>query len=117
MTIAWPAGLPAFVLEDDYAEAWADNVIRTPMDVGPPKVRRRSTAAPRRTGCSQLLTTAQVATLKTYYDTTTAYGSLSFEFTDPRTGSTLEARFLSPPAIRPAAPGYWRAAYSLEILP
>jgi hypothetical protein len=117
MAVGWPSGLPSIVLEEGYAERWAENVIRSPMDVGPAKLRRRSTAAVRRTTAVQLLTTAQVATLKTFYDTTTAYGSLSFDFTDARTGATLEARYVTPPAIAPAAPGYWRAAYDLEILP
>lgn len=117
MPIEWPSDLPDAVLEDGYAESMADNMIRSPMDVGPPKVRRRGTSAPRAIALRQLLTTAQVANLETFYYSTTSGGSLAFTWEHPRTGSSSSMRFTGPPAISPAGPGRWIASYGLEVLP
>jgi hypothetical protein len=119
MPQAWPVNLPTAVLEEGYSEARPDNVIRSPMDVGPPKVRRRTTAAVYPLFFSQQLTTAQVATLVTFYDSTLAHGSLSFTLEHPRTGGEVEAMFAAPPRIVPwpNADGYWRADYQIEVYP
>jgi hypothetical protein len=117
MPIEWPSGLSDAVLADGYSEQLADNLIRSPMDAGPPKVRRRGTSAPRAISLRQLLTTSEVATLETFYYTTTAGGSLSFMWEHPRTGSSVFMRFTSPPATSYAAPGRWLASYALEVLP
>ena len=94
--ITWPSTLPA-PLTTGYTEEAPSGTIRTQMDAGPAKLRRRYTAAPRPFSLSYRMTLAQVATLDTFYVTTARAGTLRFNWTNPRTGAACEARFLSPP--------------------
>ena len=114
----WPATLPAFVSKDSLDEAFPDMTIRTGMDVGPPKMRRRTTAAVRPIACSQVLTAAQVADLDAFYSSTLAGGSLAFTWVHPRTRAAATLRFTAPPRVssRPNSNRYV-AAYQLEVLP
>lgn len=116
MTIAWPA-VGTGVLPGSYTEAPPENSIRSSMDVGPAKVRQRGTSAPRKISWRQLHTTAQIATMDTFYVTTTSHGSLDFTRAHPRTGSTVNMRFLSPPVYVIEGGLYWIATYSCEVLP
>lgn len=120
MPQAWPVGLTTKALwQDSYAESYADNVIRSPMDVGPAKLRRRTTAAPYPLLMVQQYSTTDVSTFDTFFKTTLAYGSLSFTLTHPRTGGSVEARYTAPPRITPL-PGSnarYRVEHPLEILP
>jgi hypothetical protein len=114
---AWPGTLPDKVLKNGYDEVFADNVIRTPMEVGPPKVRRRSTAAPKFFRVSQLLSSTQVGYLDTFYNTTLSSGSIQFDWKHPRTGSAVTTmRFKTPPRVQYVSGDKFRAEYELEIL-
>jgi hypothetical protein len=85
MPLSWPStGLPTQWLEEGYSEQWADNVLQSKADLGPPLTRRRGTAAPWFFQAAMLMTGTQVANISTFYVTTTAYGSLSFTMTQPR---------------------------------
>ena len=42
--IDWPATLPQEILAEGYEEGLPDVLVRTKMDAGPDKVRRRATA-------------------------------------------------------------------------
>jgi hypothetical protein len=118
MPEAWPITLTTRILLEGYSENWAENVIRSPMDIGPAKVRRRTTAAPYLMTMVQHYTTAHVATFSTFFNTTLASGALSFTITHPRTGGSVEARYTAPPRITPlaGASGYYRVEHPLEIL-
>lgn len=82
---------------EGYVEEAPDNVVRSTVDTGAAKVRRRSTAAPRKLSLTYLLTQTEIATLDYFYVTTSQSGSLSFNFTHPRTNAIVVARFLKPP--------------------
>lgn len=113
----WPAGLPQRPLADGFTESPVSAVIRTEMDVGPAKMRRRYTAEVRVYNMGLLLTTAQVATLQTFYESTLA-GVDPFDWVDHRTGAAASYRFRSPPSYFEAgAPDYWRTTLDLEVLP
>lgn len=115
---AWPSTLPQLVLTDGYQEQFADVVLRTEMDAGPAKQRRRLTAGVRPIRCVLLCTTAQVATLQSFYNFDLAGGALSFDWVTPRTEAAAVLRFTAPPEIVPE-PGaqYWRIGLALETLP
>jgi len=114
---SWPSELPQALLVDGYSQAAADNVLRTPMDQGPDKVRRKQTSGPRPVSGSIIVTTAQLATYKTFYVTTLLGGSLRFSHVDPDDGTTaVEMRHTAPPSWSPAGLR-WRVALALEILP
>ena len=115
----WPPTLPQQV-ERGFSETVGLNVLRTPMDAGPAKIRRRS-VRPETLSVTFLFTTAQVATLESFiFDT--IKGVYRFEFTHPRKRITVETRIVPTSdgqyfTATYRAPGYWGIALQLEILP
>src|SRR5690606_14120210 len=112
----WPATLPA-PLNGGFRELWPNNIIRTQMDKGPPKVRRRTTANVATLQMQFLMSTAQVSTLETFFQGDAAYGAAAFDFTHPRTGSTVSCRFTRPPEFGTTNGAYWPVSVELEVLP
>lgn len=91
------ASLPSYarVLREGYAEQRESALLRTEMESGPPrqtKVKSRVMV----TRPLALLFNAQTdyATFLTWYNSTISYGADWFDFIDPRTGSTVTARFV-----------------------
>lgn len=114
---SWPSSLPTAPLVAGYSEQRESGSIRTQIDAGPEFVRRRYSATVTRIGVQLRLTTAQVATLETFFSTTTGQGSAAFTWTHPRTGASVSMRFMEPPQISADGNGIWTAALALEILP
>ena len=114
---AWPATLPTELLAQGYGEAPGDNRLRSPMEVGPPKVRRRATSSPRKISGNVLLTEDQLDDFKTFYDTTLLSGTLRFTWNDP-TAPTIEVemRFDEIPSWVVQGVDY-NVSMTLEILP
>jgi len=116
MTISWPATLPSKVLRAGFKETFPDTSIRTTMDAGPAKVRRRFVAQASQYSVSLFLTNAQVDYLRTFYVTTTESGTLPFNMSNPRTEITESFRFKTAPVIT-ADGANFNAAFELEKLP
>lgn len=112
----WPASLPAPLL-NSLKESPPENVIRTDMDKGPAKVRRRTTANIRPISFSLRLTPAQVDTMDDFYVTDTFSGADEFAYTHPRTGDSVTARFVQPPEYSELEGVLYNVNVSLEILP
>lgn len=112
----WPTSLPAPAL-NSLQESPPDNVIRTNMDKGPAKVRRRTTANIRPISFILVLTAAEVAALDTFYVDDTFSGSEAFDYTHPRTGLACTARFVSPPEYSEREKAGYTVSVSLEIMP
>jgi len=113
----WPTTLPQSMLMSGYGGSPGDNQLRSNMDVGPAKVRRRSTAAPRKETGNVILSRDQLATFREFYDDILLSGALRFTWhdpTDPET--TVEMRFAEKPAWT-AQEGFFNVSLSLEILP
>ena len=113
----WPATLPASVLQEGFAETLPDTALRTSMDVGPAKLRRRTSAAVRPVRAALNLSTSQAADIETFYVSTLEGGTLPFDFTDPRTLATQSFRFTAPPSLSPLSGNLWRASLDMERLP
>jgi hypothetical protein len=114
----WPLSLPQRPLAQGYNEQAPNTVIRTQMEAGPPKVRRRFTAGIRILGLQLQLTAEQVETLDGFHDATLQGGALAFDWVHPRTGLAMTCRFAEPPSYVPIARGrLWTATIKLEILP
>ncbi len=113
----WPETLPAAPLNDGFRDTMADNLLRTSMEQGPAKVRRRSTAGVGALALHYILSTEEVAALKEFYQATLGGGALAFGFMHPVTGDTLNCRFKSPPAFSNLNGGYFRVGLELEVLP
>jgi hypothetical protein len=87
------------------------------MEQGPAKVRRRFTAGVRNLGFELLLTVSELATLDTFFNTTTYGGSLSFDYTHPRTLASVTARFTSSPQYVAIDKDNYSVSVELEVLP
>jgi len=98
-------------------EAAPNTVIRTQMEVGPPKVRQRSTVGYYSCAYNFLMTKAQLDDLMTFYITTCEGGTLPFECTHPRLATTQDFRFIAPPSWNKVTPAYYRVALNLEYIP
>jgi hypothetical protein len=116
---SWPAALPQSPLLQGASGSFAKTAIRTSMDAGAAKVRRRFTAAVRPFKCSFEVTAAQLATLEDFFANTLAGGALSFTFPHPLYG-TVTMRFVTdePPAWQPRDdPSAFEVQLSLEVMP
>ena len=91
--IFWPQALPATLLMEGLAAKRNSNVIRTTMDAGPKKARRRYTASTKTFTGRILLDVEQRFELEQFYRAALADGVLRFNFTDPQTLQTAEFRF------------------------
>jgi hypothetical protein len=109
----WPGTLPN-PTSDGYQEVMADNAIRSRMDAGPDKVRKRSTAAPVLFQLAYNMTPTQVSTLETFFSTTINDGVNSFTMANPRTGATENFRITAPPQITISSGANYRVLISME---
>lgn len=112
----WPVSLPQTPLLNATA-AFPDLLVRTQMEVGPAKQRRRQTAAAEAQDVPIQLTDAQRTTLESFFVTTLEGGALTFDYTDITTGLTASFRFRGPPLLRSIAPGWWAGVLPLEVMP
>lgn len=114
----FPPTLPALDVVASFSAIEADNVIRTAMDTGPAKVRRRSTAAPERWGVGHpAYTTAQLAAFLEFFRVDTKHGALAFDMTDPIFGGVRSFRFAAPPQWSAQGAGLFSIRVDLEVLP
>ena len=95
----WPGTLPqAFPIGT--TEAVQDGRVRSAMDAGPAKLRRRFTAVVRTYTLPAerfVFTDAQKATYETFFTSTLSGGTLEFDWTDPwPSAGTKTFRIVSP---------------------
>lgn len=112
----WPAELPPPAI-NTLKETPPDNTIRTAMDRGPAKTRRRTTANVRPISFGMKLTPALVAVLDNFYNNTTFSGADEFDYTHPRTGEAVTARFVSTPEYNEQEGVLYNCTVALEIMP
>jgi len=118
MAEVWPSTLPQDFLVDGYSEGIADVRLRSQMDVGPAKVRRRSSAGVRPLSGNMNLTGEQLSALETFINVTTQGGTLAFTFPDPRSDGDLLCRFSeNMPTWTIVGPNIYSVSLQLEVLP
>ncbi len=115
----WPAGLPQLVTPQ-FSESSGALILRTPMDAGPAKMRRRG-ARPDVLNCAFRMSTAQLTTLATFVNTTLR-GTARFGFPHPRTQTQVEVRIVPQQdgalySDSYLAPNLWSVTLALEVLP
>lgn len=118
----WPAELTRTPRVTSLEENAPDVVIRSEVDVGPAKIRRRFTGDLRRFSVELDLRRSELAVFDAFFLSTTKGGSLSFSWKLPRHGALADFRFLSVPVYRPLAPRadgteWWRVSFNVEMLP
>lgn len=115
---AWSTSLPQTLLIAGYNQSLSDVTIKSDMDAGPAKVRRRFTAGVEPVSGTMYMTSAQLSALDTFYNDTLLGGSLRFSWTKPPAHTTAcEMRFTEPPKWTAVEPGLYKISLSLEILP
>jgi hypothetical protein len=114
---AWPATLPSSPLSDGFRETLPDTVIRTQMDQGPAKLRRRTGAGTAQMSLAYLMDRAQVEALTDFFNEEVAGGAYAFTFAHPVTGAGLSCRFRQPPQYAPLNGEWFRVSLELEALP
>ena len=121
MTIpAWSSQQLPQVPQKGFTESIGLNVLRSPMDAGPAKMRRRA-AGVNTMDLSFIMTTAQTVTLENFINNT-LFGTKRFSFPHPRTNTSVEVRIVPSGdgeffKLQYLAPGYWSTALKFEILP
>jgi hypothetical protein len=118
----WPATLPQYLPVSGYQEQPPDTTLRTSMDAGPAKLRRRYTANVRNITATLMLSEAQLRTLDAFYVTDTRGGSLPFDWVHPRYAGEspsypVTMRFIKQPSYAAVEPDYYSAQLELEIMP
>ncbi|MEC8919182.1 MAG: hypothetical protein VX796_16425 [Pseudomonadota bacterium] len=115
----WPSTLPSF-LREGYQEAPASQTIESSVDGGPPKSRRRYTAAYRNITGRVAMTTEQLDTFEIFFRDE-APDAVPFTIPHPRTGQAVRCRITgSPPyTIEPTgAPRRpWRVSFQIQTVP
>jgi hypothetical protein len=122
---SWPVTLPQKLTIDDFQQTLPDVLIKTDMDAGPPKVRRRFTAGIASVEGHIYVTSAQLETLIDFYNLSLLGGSLRFAWLDPTFQEYAEMRFTKPPTWQSINDdinvGYqyydYDVSMNLEILP
>ena len=92
-TITWPLTLPQSFLVNGFNEDGPDNIIRSAMDTGPHKTRRRYTARVQPLTGAMLMTPAEYTIFKDFFKTSLQDGALTFEMPDDVDGGTMEVKF------------------------
>ena len=115
----WPLSLPQSP-QKGFTETGGALILRTPMDAGPAKQRRRG-ARPQGLQVSFVMTTAQTIILEDFVKTTLE-GVKRFSFTHPRLNTAVETRIVPQGegqlySFTYLAPEYWTVSLQLEILP
>ena len=113
---SWPATLPDWSWEG-LEEQPPDVAVRTEMDAGPPKVRRRHTTNARPFTGRVVLIKTEVATFDEFYVTTLKGGTLRFDYTNPRTGDTDDFLFAGVPKYRNIGPAQYEVAFNVFKMP
>lgn len=112
--VTWPADLPSLVPTDEYTEEWDGGTIRSDMDVGSAKVRRRFFRTRRTFARMIYLTAAQYASLLLWYDTVLGGGAVPFQVQHPISGELLLLRFAGNIKVTTIGPLYYAAHVTVE---
>lgn len=101
------------ILRDSFTEGLPNRVIKSQMDVGPAKKRRRTVLASYTVNFNCHIEMSDVDEFREFYlDNDVG----NFDFTHPRTGNTLTARFNSVPSLT-LNETFYECNVELEIMP
>lgn len=119
MSVAWPAQLQQYLNEDSFSTEIGNTTLRSNMDIGPAKVRRRFTKSVDTMVCTINLTRDDFLFFETFYGTTLNGGVTPFTFIHPIRLTTMTARFITdnPPSFRSLGGNYFRVQMKWEIMP
>lgn len=117
MAEMWPSTLQQLLSEASFGIEEGDTTIRSEVDVGLAKVRRRFTKGVDRYSASIYLTVDQYTTFKNFFNVTLNGGVLTFNFNDPITQELSEYRFVGAPQYSSLGGGNFTASFTWEKIP
>lgn len=117
MAALWPVALQQKLNVANFGYDFGSTVIRSDMDVGPAKQRRRSTKAVDTLPCSIDLEYTLFQTLYDFWDVTLNGGVNTFEFIHPFTQEVREFRMTAEPKISPLGGRMFRVLMQWELMP
>lgn len=112
-SITWPSTLPQVLLLDGLNGKKKSSVVRTEMDSGPAKQRRRYTVSTKYFKGSMVVTESQRRILENFYDNILGHGTIRFVMKDPQTLEYAEFRFKEE-YDEDSLDGNWRITMNLE---
>ena len=117
--IDWPTSLPQSPLVNDFELNEGQGSIRVEMDSGPKFQRQRYTAVTIPFKAAMILDMTQYATFKTFYEVTSGFGSLPFNWKHPLTGTAAEVQFIADttPETEVLSGTYIKVTSEFEVLP
>lgn len=113
----WPSNLQPRLLAGGFNLSPKDTVIRTQMDFGVAKTRRRFTTSTTDIPASIHLRDDQYTVFMNFFNNTVAGGALPFDYIHPVTGEPIRVRFRGPPKIDALGGKVYVVQMQWEILP
>jgi hypothetical protein len=117
MAVAWPAQIQDCLEEQGFGLQKGETALRTDMDVGPQKVRRRFTKGVDTITGTIVVNKDQYVIFDAFFSTSLAGGILAFTFPHPITKVLTNFRFKGPYQLNPAGGGYFNISMVWEKLP
>jgi hypothetical protein len=122
MAVAWPTAnsFPPKAYSISHVEHAKKARIRTKMDTGPAKLRKRATAVPKEFDIELRVNKAQLGTWDDWWENTSAadYGTEEITWLHPRKDTEAVFRFVTEP-VYTALSGdkLWTITFRMEIMP
>lgn len=113
----WPLSLPQRLQTDGFQITLPKAVLRTEMEAGLAKQRRRFTSAPQPVTGSLMLSGTQLTAFRDFYVNTLGHGASAFDWLDPISRAPVEMRFTNPPTIQNYGGDTYIVMLELEIMP
>lgn len=118
---SWPEFMPEPVFDAISIGSPVGAILRTDMDAGPAKQRKRFTATPRPVALSfEPISAFNLARFEAFYTNDLAWGALAFEMPHPISDVVNRFRFVAsdePWDVSPIGKDAYRLNVSLELLP
>lgn len=117
MAQVWPAALQDYVNEESFSHAIGNTTVRTEMDIGPAKVRRRMTRSVDIFDVTITIDVDDYDTVYEFYDTTLNGGVEQFTFAHPFTGVDTNFRMTQEPTFAPMGGREFTVKMRWEAMP
>lgn len=117
MAQTWPLTLPTYFLAKGYSENPKSQLIKSDIDVGPAKLRRRFTTDALFINGQMRMSQSQLDDLETFYLTTLLGGTLTFDLVNPINSVSRELRFINPYIASHIGGVYYDVSFQLEVMP
>lgn len=121
----WPKSLPQSPLASSFKQKAPSNLLRSSMDTGPDKVRRRGTAKPFTQSLTFVMDNTQLNTFENFVRNTLGYGVRAFEmyqthrerYVRTRIVPSSETLYTISYVTRDEAEPVWEVSFDIEFFP